>query len=73
MKRIEVILKKHNEQMLTHHRLFLKGRTAKENMKVFNETIRAIEGYIEQQYSLMWIKCIDEQQMIKELDKWIRG
>jgi hypothetical protein len=49
MKRLEVIIKRHNRQMLTHHKIYLAGRTALHNAKIFNETVRDIEDYIKQQ------------------------
>lgn len=52
MKRLEVILKRHDQEMLTHNRIFLAGRAPKHNPKIFNETIRDIEGYIQQQNEL---------------------
>lgn len=35
--------------MLTHHKIYLAGRTELHNPKIFNETIRDIEDYIKQQ------------------------
>jgi hypothetical protein len=49
MKRLEVIIRRHNSQMLTHHKIYLAGRTPLHNPKIFNETIRDIEDFIKQQ------------------------
>jgi hypothetical protein len=49
MKRIEVILKRHNKDMMQHFDLLEKKRVPAENLKIFNETVRNIEGYIVQQ------------------------
>jgi hypothetical protein len=49
MKRIEVILRRHNKDMMQHFDLLKKGRVPEKNLKIFNETVRDIEGYIAQQ------------------------
>ena len=49
MKRLEVIIKRHNQQMFTHHKIHLAGRAPLHNDKVWNETIRALEDWREQQ------------------------
>lgn len=49
MKRIEVILRRHNKDMMQHFDLLKKGRVPEKNLKIFNETVRDIEGYIAQE------------------------
>ena len=49
MKRLEVIIRRHNSQMLTHHKIFFAGRTVLHNEKIYNETIRSLEEWKEQQ------------------------
>jgi hypothetical protein len=49
MKRLDVIIKRHNRQMLEHHKIYLKGRTPLHNPKIFNETIRDLKDYIKQE------------------------
>ena len=49
MKRLEVILKRHDRQMLTHHKIYLAGRTSLHNEKIYNETIRNLEEWKKQQ------------------------
>ena len=49
MKRSEVILRRHNQQMLTHFKLLEKDRVPEENLKIFNETIKELDGYINQE------------------------
>jgi hypothetical protein len=49
MKRIEQILRRHNKYMLTHFKLYSKKKTPWNNKKIFNETVRNIEAYVDQE------------------------
>jgi hypothetical protein len=49
MKRLEVIIRRHNSQMLTHHKIYLAGHTSLHNEKIYNETIRSLEEWKSQQ------------------------
>ena len=49
MKRLEVIIKRHDQQMLAHHKAFFNGSAPKHNMKIWNETIRELESWKSQQ------------------------
>jgi hypothetical protein len=52
MKRVEQIVNRHNKNMLTHFKLYLKKRTSLHSKKIFNETVRDIESYIEQELDI---------------------
>jgi len=64
MKRVEQIVSRHNKNMLTHFKLYLKKRTPWHNEKIFNETIRDIESYVEQEVN----RCVSEYKPIIQDD-----
>jgi hypothetical protein len=49
MRRIEQIVNRHNKNMLVHFKLYFKKRTPWQNKKIFNETVRSIEAYVDQE------------------------